>query len=163
MIDPIVLKIALLVVMALGTFGQIIPIIPGLTITWLAALVYGVVTGFTPSAWVYFGLITALMLFGSVLDNIMMAGGAKQSGASWLAVGATTVGGIVGSLFWPPFGGLLLAMAGLLAVEIIRLRDMRRAMVSARSVAIGCGLSILARIGVGVVMMVLFAFWAFGA
>lgn len=161
--DPILLKIALLVVMVLGVFGQIIPIIPGLTIAWLASLVYGVVTGFTPTAWVYFGIITALMLFGSVLDNLMMAGGAKQSGASWLAVGATTIGGVIGSLIWPPFGGLLLAMAGLLVVEVLRLRDMRRAMVSARSVAVGCGLSILARIGVGLLMIAIFALWAFTA
>jgi hypothetical protein len=60
---------------------------------------------------IIFIIITILTVIGGLMDNIMMGANAKVSGASWLSVGASVVGAIAGSLLWPPFGGLILAMA----------------------------------------------------
>lgn len=159
-IAPVVLFVVVLIVMVLGLFSLIIPFIPGLTIIWVAALVYGLIDGFNLAGGILFGVITVLMLFGSVVDNLLMGAGAKQSGASWLAVGVALVAGVAGSLLFPPFGGLLLTLVGLFVVEIIRLRDWRKATDSTKSMAIGWGKAVLARIGIGVVMIGLYLAWA---
>lgn len=160
-IAPIALKVVVLVVMAFGMFSLVIPFMPGLTIAWVAALVYGLIHGFNLAGGILFGVITALMLFGSVVDNLLMGAGAKQSGASWLAIGIALVAGVVGSLAFPPFGGLALTMIGLFVVEIIRLRDWRRASDSTKSLMLGWGKAVLARIGIAALMIILWLIWAF--
>ncbi len=159
-IAPIALKIVVLVVMAFGTFSLVIPFMPGLTIVWGAALVYGLIAGFNLTGGILFGIITLLMLFGSVVDNLLMGAGAKQSGASWLAIGIALVAGVVGSLAFPPFGGLALTLIGLFVVEIIRLRDWRRASDSTKSMMLGWGKAVLARIGISVLMIGVWLAWA---
>lgn len=160
-IAPIALKIVVLVVMVAGLFSLIIPFMPGLTIIWVAALVYGLIAGFNLTSGILFGVITGLMLFGNVVDNLIMGVGAKQSGASWLAIGVALAAGIVGSLLFPPFGGLVLTLLGLFFVEIVRLRDWRKASHSTKNMAIGWGKAVLARIGIGAVMIGLWLPWAF--
>ena len=80
---------------------------------WVAALVYGLVIGFDIWSGILFGIITLLMLFGNVVDNLFMGAGARKTGASWLSVGVALLGGIIGSLLMPPLGGLVLAMLSL--------------------------------------------------
>src|SRR3990172_6492428 len=72
-----------LLFMLIGLVGLVIPIFPGILVIWLAALGYGVVTGFTTLGTILFVLITLLMLFGVTIDNILMGAGARQGGASW--------------------------------------------------------------------------------
>nr|MBA3289934.1 DUF456 domain-containing protein [Actinomycetota bacterium] len=52
--------IALLVAvaMAAGLVGTLLPLLPGLPIIWVAALVYGLLTEFGTAGWVAFALIT---------------------------------------------------------------------------------------------------------
>jgi len=160
-IAPIAFKFILLAFMLVGLLGLVIPILPGLTIIWVAALAYGLVMGFNLTSGILFGVMTVLMLFGSVIDNIFMGASAKQTGASWLAIGVALAAGVIGSLILPPFGGLVLALIGLFVVEIIRLRDWRKAADSTKSMAMGCGWSVIVRFGIGVLMIGLWLVWAF--
>ena len=76
------------IIMLVGLFGLIIPIYPGTVVMWLASLGYGVVTGFTPLGIGLFVVITLLMLFSTIVDNLMMGAGARKGGASWLTPAA---------------------------------------------------------------------------
>ena len=158
---PIALNIILLAVMLFGLVSLIIPIIPGLTIIWVAVLVYAIVTGLNWGAGVLFAIITLLMIAGNIVDNLFMGAGAKKTGSSWLAVGVATVAGLVGSIIWPPFGGILLSLVGIFAVEIIRVRDLRKAWDSTRGMALGCGAAVFVRMGMGVVMILLWGLWVY--
>ena len=160
-IAPIAFKFILLAFMVFGLLGLVIPILPGLTIIWVAALAYGLVNGFNLTSGLLFGVMTVLMLFGSVIDNIFMGASAKQTGASWLAIGISLAAGVIGSLILPPFGGLVLALIGLFVVEIIRLRDWRKAADLTKSMAMGCGWAVIIRFGIGVIMIGLWLVWAF--
>jgi len=151
----------ILTIMVIGLFGLLTTIIPGLTIIWLAALVYGIVTGFNWVGWVLFALITVLMLFGNLVDNLLMGASARQTGASWLAVVVALVAGVAGSLIWPPFGGLIAALVGLFAVEFIRVRNLRKALDSTRAMAAGCGYSVVARFAIGIFMIGWWLVWIF--
>ena len=57
--------------MLIGLVGLVIPIFPGIMVIWLAALGYGVVTGFTTLGTILFVLITvfAPFLYGLALLN----------------------------------------------------------------------------------------------
>jgi uncharacterized protein len=147
-------------VMAVGLIGLLFYIIPGLTIIWLAALAYGIVTGFTVSNGILFGFITLLMIGGNLVDNLMMGKEAKKSGASWSAILVALVAGIAGTFILPPFGGLLFAAAGILVFEWIRRKDFKEGLKSTGGILKGCGLAVAARFSIGVVMILLWAAWA---
>jgi uncharacterized protein YqgC (DUF456 family) len=158
-----VLRIVVLAIMLFGLLGLIFPGLPGLGIIWIPALLYGLVTGFNWTSGILFGVITALMLLGNIVDNLVMGAKAKAQGASWLAIGVALAAGIVGSLAFPPFGGLIAALIGLFAVEMLRLRDLKQALASTRSMAVGCGWAALIRFGIGVLMILLWGAWVLWA
>ena len=153
-------QVILLAVMLFGLLGLIIPLLPGLVIIWVAALVYGIVYGFGWGSGAVFALMTVLMLVGSVIDNFIMGANAKQQGASWVAIAISMVLGIAGSIAFPPFGGLIAALLGLFAYEFYRLKDWRKAFASTKSMAIGCGWATVIRAAMGAVMIGLWVFWA---
>lgn len=153
------LSIVVLVVMLVGLFGLLTTIIPGLVIIWVAALVYWLVAGFSLTAWIAFALISLLMIIGSVIDNVIMGASARRTGASWLAIIVALFAGLVGTIILPPFGGLIAALLGLFLVEFLRLRDWRQALESAKSMAAGCGWSVLLRFAIGAVMILIWGGW----
>ncbi len=152
-------RIIILAVMLFGMAGLLIPVLPGLVIIWAAALVYGVVAGFSGAGIAILVALTVLMIVGSLIDNVIMGASARQTGASWLAIGAALAAGLVGSLLIPPFGGLVLALAALFAVEYHRLRDWQKAAASTRSMALGCGWAVVVRLGIAAVMILLWGVW----
>jgi uncharacterized protein len=153
------LRIVLLAVMLFGLFSLLIPVLPGLVIIWVPALIYGLVGGFNWGGGILFAIITILMIAGSLVDNVIMGARAKVQGASWLAIGVSLAAGILGSIAFPPFGGLIAALLGLFVVEILRLKDLKRAYESTKSMAIGCGWAAVIRFGMGVVMILLWGAW----
>ncbi len=154
------LRILTLLIMLIGLFGLVIPIFPGVVVIWLAALGYGLIAGFgTLGGWL-FAVITVLMLVGVTVDNVLMGAGARQGGASWIAVAVGVLAGILGTAAFPPVGGLIAAPLGLFAVEALRQRDWRKAFEASRGWAWGCGWAFIIRFGLGVVMIVLWGFWA---
>jgi len=160
-IGHVALNLILLAIMLFGLVSLVIPIIPGLTIIWVAVLVYAIVTGLNWGTGILFAIITIFMVVGGFVDNWFMGAGAKKTGASWLAVAVATVAGLVGSIIWPPLGGILLALLGIFLVEIIRVRNLRKAWESTRGMAFGCGTAVFVRMGMGVVMILLWGLWVY--
>lgn len=150
-----------LFVMLVGLIGLIVPVFPGIVVIWLAALGYGIVTGFTRLAWLIFAALTVLMLVGVLVDNVMMGAKARQTGASWWSIGLALLAGIVGTVLWPPVGGLVAALLSLFLAEYARLGDWDRAFQASRGLALGCGWAFVIRFGIGVVMIALWGAWAF--
>jgi hypothetical protein len=156
----ITLQIVVAITMLIGLVGLAF-FLPGLTIIWVAGLVYGLLTGFTWVSGVIFGVMTLIMLAGNIGDNVIMGASARVTGTSWLAIGVALVGCIIGTILLPPFGGLLLALVAVFAVEWIRLKNWRKGLESARSWAVGCGGAAILRFGLGIFMIGLWAWWAF--
>ena len=146
-------------VMGIGLVGLLFYIIPGLTIIWLAVLAYGIVTGFNLWSGVLFAVITLLMLGGNLVDNLLMGKEARKSGASWVAIVVALIAGIAGTFILPPFGGILFAAVGILAVEWIRKKDFKEGLKSTGGILKGCGLAVVARFSIGVLMIGLWVVW----
>lgn len=147
------------IIMLVGLFGLIVPIFPGLVVMWLAALGYGVASGFSTLGIVLFVIISILMVVGSLADNVLMGAGARKGGASWTTIGAALVAGVIGTLLLPPFGGLIAAPAAVVLLEYSRLRDWPKAMQALRGLATGWGLSFVVRFIIGVFIQVLWWLW----
>jgi uncharacterized protein YqgC (DUF456 family) len=149
-----------LFIMLVGLVGLIIPIFPGLVVIWLTTLGYGLATGFTLKGWIIFGALTILAIVGNVIDNILMGTKARQSGASWLSIGLGILAGIVGSLAFPPFGGIIGAPLILFLAEFMRLRQAHQALNSVGALLIGWGWSFVVRFMIGLLMIGLWMIWA---
>jgi len=148
-----------LIIMLIGLFGLVLPIFPGVFVMWLAALGYGIVTSFSTLGIVLFVLITLLMVIGIVIDNLLMGVGARQGGASWITIGVAFLAGVIGTIVFPPFGGIIAAPAAVFLLELLRLKDLRKAWLAFRGLAAGWGVSFVARFGVGVLMITLWGIW----
>ena len=153
--------IVLAVVMAIGLLGLLLYVIPGLTVIWLAILVYGIVTGFTLKSGILFAVITLLMIGGNIIDNLFMGNEARKTGASWVSIGVALVAGIAGTFILPPFGGLLFAAVGILVVEWVRKKDLNEGLKSTGGILKGCGLAMITRFGIGLLMIGLWLVWYF--
>lgn len=149
----------LLAVMAVGLIGLLFYIIPGLTIIWLAVLAYGIVTGFNWYSGILFGVITLLMIGGNLVDNLIMGDQARKSGASWPAILVALVAGVAGTFILPPFGGILFAAVGILIFEWIRKKDFKEGLKSTGGILKGCGLAVVLRFMIGVLMIGLWGLW----
>ena len=149
-----------LVMMAVGLL--VIPILPGLVIIWVAALGYGISAGFGVLGWIMFGLITVLMVGGSIIDNLLMGAKAHKEGAPWWVVLIALASAIVGSIAIPIpiIGGILAALLVLFLLEWLRLKDARKALVSMRGMLVGCGWAVVFRVIIGLIMIGLWLIWA---
>jgi hypothetical protein len=147
------------IIMLIGLFGLIVPIFPGTVVIWLAALGYGIVAGFSTLGIILFVIITILMLVGTLADNLFMGAGARTGGASWSTIIVAMVAGVLGTLLFPPIGGLIAAPLAILLLEYSRTHDMQKAWKALRGLATGFGLSYVVRLGIGIMMMVLWWIW----
>jgi uncharacterized protein YqgC (DUF456 family) len=151
----------LVAVMLLGLFSLLTYMIPGLTIIWIAVLVYGIVYGFNTWGIVLFAIITLLMLGGNLVDNYLMGKEAYKSGAKWWSIVLALIAGIISSFFITPFGGIAVAAVLILVIEWIRRKDFKEGLKSTGGILKGCGVSVVARFFIGMVMIGLWAVWAF--
>ena len=149
-----------LVIMLVGLLGLVIPIFPGIIVIWLAALAYGLVTGFYPLAWILFAVITVLFLVGVTIDNILMNAKARQAGAAWSSLILGIIAGILGTILLPPFGGIIATPLVVLLLEYLRRRNLQQAWIALRGLLIGWGASFMVRFFIGLVMISLWLVWA---
>jgi uncharacterized protein YqgC (DUF456 family) len=150
--------------MLVGLLGLLVPAFPGLGIIWLSTLIYGILSGgFDWVSGLLFVLISILFLVGSFGDNLLMGAGARKGGASWFSIILGSIAGLVGTLLFPPFGGLVAAPLTVLLLEYLRKHDLRQAFTAVRGLAIGWGLTFFLRFGVGILMILIWLLWAWQA
>lgn len=145
--------------MLIGLLGLLVPVFSGILVIWLAALGYGILNGFGVLGGWMFAFITLLMLAGVTVDNLLAGAGARQGGASWTTLGVGLLAGLMGTLLFPPFGGLVGAPLAILLLEYYRKRDWHEAFQALRGLAVGFGMAFLVRFGIGLVMILLWLLW----
>ncbi len=147
-----------------GLMGLLIPIFPGLTVMWLATLVYALVQSVSDQMiwidWFLFAMITILMVIGNIIDNIIIAKNVREKKVPWSSIILGFLAGIIASLFFTPLVGILAAPLGLFGAEYLRLKEHRSALESTKAWLTGWGMSLAARIAIGVIMVGLWMAWA---
>lgn len=160
----VMLETLTLFVLLVGLVGLLVPIFPGLTVMWLATLVYALVQATNQKMatidWVLFALITFLMLVGNIVDNIIIAKHVHDKQVPWASILLGFLAGFIASLFFTPLVGIIASPFGLFGAEYLRLKDRHSAFESTRAWMTGWGLSILARVAIGVFMVGMWLAWA---
>ncbi|MCJ7716548.1 MAG: DUF456 domain-containing protein [Anaerolineales bacterium] len=153
------LNILIYLIMAVGLFGMVVPIFPGVVIIWAAVILHGFLTGFLSLELWGLVVISLLAIAGTLIDNFLMGGKARQAGASWISIGGALLAGLVGTFAFPPLGGLIAAPTLLFLLEYARLRDSAEAWVITKGLLTGWGLSFVARFIIGAIMITIWAIW----
>lgn len=157
------LEVLTFLALVTGLLGMLVPVFPGLTVMWLATLIYAIIQGLAGNmnwlTWVLFSGITLLMIGGNVMDNIIIARHMRNHDIPWRSIGISFVAGILASLFLTPLGGIVASPAGLFFAEWARLGKKETALANTKAWMTGWGWSFLARIGVGLVMIILWGLW----
>lgn len=160
----VALETLTLFALILGLLGLIVPVFPGLTIMWLATLVYALIQGaadkMTGWDWAAFAFITLLMIVGNIVDNIIIAAKMRDQFIPWSSILLAFAAGIVVSIFFTPLGGLAAAPAGLFLAELNRLKDRDAALKSTKAYMVGWGWAFGARFLIGTTMIGTWMLWA---
>lgn len=134
-----------LLAMLVGLAGTVIPALPGIGLIWIAALIYAIAEGFTTLTPLAFVALTFLAVTGIVADFFISQAGSRIAGASWQAMAAGVVLGIVGFLFGLLVGGIgavpggiIGTLIGIFLVEVRRRNDVREALRASGGYLAGC-------------------------
>ena len=147
-------------IMLFGLFGLIMPVFPGLVIIWLAALGFGIISGFGTIGWVIFGIMTTLMLIGNTVDGILMAKKALEHGAAKKSLVLAAIASVVISLMFSPLTGLIAAPFVLYLSEKNQGHTPEEAKKITKGLMVGWGWGLALRVVIGIMMIILWAVWA---
>src|SRR5258706_2774988 len=160
----VLLESLTLLVLLTGYIGLLVPIFPGLTIMWLGTLIYAIVQAMSQKMtwvdWLLFTLITLFMLGGNIVDNIIIAKHVREKQVPWSSILLAFAAGIVISFIFTPIAGMIASPLGLFLAEWRRLKDKAAALANTKAWMTGWGWSIVARLGIGFLMIVLWGLWA---
>jgi len=140
-----------------GLAGAVLPMLPGLPFVFMGMLVGAWIDDFTRVGTVTLVVLGVLLAIGLALDFVAGSLGAKKVGASPKAITGALIGSIVGVFFGLP--GLILGpFVGAALGEIGARRGLRQATASGAGAFIGLLLGTLAKVGISVAMLGVFAF-----
>lgn len=145
--------------MVVGIFGTVVPLLPGLPIVWVAALVYALLSDPGVSGWLAFAVITALAIAGLLIGTALPHRRVVAAGVPRSSVVAGVALAVVGFFAIPVVGLPIGAATGILLAEKRRLDDWSAAVAATKSLLIGFGLGALLQFGAGVAIMIVWVVW----
>jgi uncharacterized protein len=160
----VILETLTLLALIVGLLGLVVPVFPGLVIMWLGTLVYALLQSaagnMTGWKWAIFGVITVLMIAGSIVDNLIIARKMRDKYVPWSSILFAFAASLVASIFFTPLIGLVAAPVGLYLAESRRLKNNEAAIESTKAYMTGWGWAFGARFLIGLVMIGFWMIWA---
>jgi uncharacterized protein len=117
-----VLEVGVLVLMAVGLVGIVVPVLPGLLLVALGVLVWAVDARST-TGWVLLGLVVLLYLAGAVLQWLIPGKRMKRAGVRTSTMLAGVACGVVMMFVIPVLGLFVGFPLGVFLVSLARTRD----------------------------------------
>lgn len=142
-----------IVLMAAGVVGTVLPVLPGAVLIFAGAVLGAWIDDWTRISWWTLGVLGVLGVLSIACDLVAASLGAKRLGASPLAISGAALGTLVG-VFMGLWGLLFMPLAGAAIGEFIAVRNLQRA----GRVGIATGVGLL----IGVVIKLAFAFSMIG-
>lgn len=103
---------------AVGILGSFIPVLPGLSSSWVGLLLLYLTKAVENNYWVL-GITFLLMIIITILDYVIPAKGTKKFGGSSYGVWGTNIGLLVGILAPIPFGFIIGPFLGAFIGELL--------------------------------------------
>jgi uncharacterized protein len=146
----------LLFFMAIGFVGAFIPLLPGVLLVWLAALVYATVTNFAVIGPGLFTSISLIALISGTANIWLSLLGAKAGGAAPSSLIYGFGGAVLGFFFFNLPGAVLGYAAGILVSEYRAHRQWRLALRAGLAGVAGWGISSVVEAGGALVIITIF-------
>ncbi len=144
-----------LVLAAAGLLGCVLPY-PGHLLVLGGCVSAAFAKGAPYPAWWIWVLLAALMIFGTIVDNITTMMGARRFGSSKAAMWGTLPGIIIGA-FFPPFGLIIGPFAGAFLAEMIFARkDAKASASSGMGATLGYLAGVVCKLLIAGVMMLIY-------
>jgi uncharacterized protein YqgC (DUF456 family) len=144
------------ILVLLGIAGCVLPILPGPVLTFLGLLLLALLKGFfpplTPTLMIVMAILTVVVTIGDYMIPLM---GAKKYGTSKWGIWGSVAGMAIGLLF-SPFGMLLGAVIGAVAVEWLVQKNKEKALKAGWGVIVGSLLGAVLKLGVSGMMVYYF-------
>lgn len=140
------------VLMVVGIAGIILPVLPGLPVTFLGMLLAAWLDGFERVGWVslmVLGVMTALSVVVDILSSVM---GARRVGASRKALIGAALGTVAG-LFFGPIGIVAGPFFGALLGELWHGKELNLAARVGLATWIGMVVGMVLKLGLGFAML----------
>ena len=144
------------VAMLAGLVGIVVPLVPGLTLIWGAALIWALDER-SDTAWIVLGIMTPLAVAGILVGSLLPASRASRAGAPRWVLAAGGIGMVVGFFVIPVLGAVVGGPAGIFLAELLRVRDPALAWRTTLETLRGLGLGAAAQVAVGLIMVALWA------
>ncbi|MFZ5915330.1 MAG: DUF456 domain-containing protein [Chloroflexota bacterium] len=148
--------------MFISLLAVLVPLVPGVALIWLIALVYAIVEGFKNVDPLAMIALSVIAIPGISADLWVSSLGAKVGGASLWSILASLLGGAVGLLVFSLPGAVIGALLGLVAAELLRAKDWRQALKASGGWLVGNLLSAVIQMTVGAIMILVFWWQAKG-
>ncbi len=138
-----------------GFLGAVLPY-PGCFIALGGSVCYAVATGEPYPSWWFWGILLVLAVFGTLVDNITTALGARKFGGSKHAFWGSMIGLFVGAFFVFPFGIIIGPFLGAFIAELhFQKKNTRESAKSGLGATLGLLAGVLGKIIVTSIMLVL--------
>jgi uncharacterized protein len=126
--------------------GIVLPVLPGVPIVALGALVAAWMTGFQQLSLTPLIIVGLLTVLSIVIDYFAGIVGAQKYGASRSGIWGSIIGSLIGLFFFPPLGFLIGALAGAVIAEMLIGRKLEEAVKSGFGVLVGTFGGMLAKV-----------------
>ncbi len=110
-----------------GAAGIILPVLPGVPLAAVGAVLAAWMTGFAQLGWTPLLWVIALAVLSQVLEYVAGLIGARYYGARRAGLWGSIIGSIVGVIWLPPLGLLIGALGGAIAGELLTGRPLAEA------------------------------------
>jgi uncharacterized protein YqgC (DUF456 family) len=144
------------VIIVIGLFGIVIPVIPGIILCWLGVLVWALFGGGGWFKWLVLAAASVIALVGTVAKYTWSTRSLKRTGVPTRSIVVGGVLGILGFFFIPVVGLPLGFVFGIWLSEQVRLRDGRQAWRATVQAVKAVGLAILVELASGLFITALF-------
>ncbi len=145
-------ELLVLLVMAVGLAGVLVPVLPGLLLIWGAGIFWAWADG-GGARWAVAALLTLLLVGGSVAKYTLPARSASGAGAPRRTLVLGALGAVAGFFVIPVAGLLVGGVAAVFLAEWQRLGEPAPAWRSTRAVLVGVGIGLLVELATGVLMI----------
>src|SRR5262245_12544469 len=149
-VDPLGL-VFIAVIIAVGLIGVVVPVLPGLWLSWLGVLIWSLFES-SASGWVVLVAATALLALSQVVKFVIPGRRMRVAGVSWTSTAIGSIGGIIGFFAIPVIGLFIGFPIGVYVAERVRLGSHAQAWTSTMHALTAMGLSILIELGAGLLL-----------
>ena len=138
-----------------GFLGAVLPY-PGCLVALGGSVCYAVAAGDPYPSWWFWVILLALAVFGSLVDNITTAMGARKFGGSKHAFWGSMIGLFIGAFFVFPFGIIIGPFLGAFIAELkFQKKNTKESAKSGLGATLGLLAGVLGKIIVVSIMLVL--------